>query len=111
MDPEQLTSLARALESRTYNTRSNAWVLTISPFDLAALMRPVVPALNSQAIAAELVRAMTSYDSSKAQEMAAVRKKRDEALASVGDLWLSLHAAEEELHKLKNPPRRTKGRE
>ena len=60
MDPEQLAALERALSSRDFDRTSGAWTLAVSPFDLAALMRPISPAIDTRGLAAELIAAMAA---------------------------------------------------
>ena len=67
MDPEQLAALGRAIETRDFDSLSGAWTLTVSPFDLAALSRPVAPSINTRALADELLAAMIS-DNGKGDE-------------------------------------------
>ena len=98
MDPEQLAALGRAIETRNFDSLSGAWTLTVSPFDLAALSRPVAPSINTRALADELLAAMIS-DNGKGDEIQRLRKKRDEALASIGDLWLALREANQEIQR------------
>jgi hypothetical protein len=98
MDPEQLAALERALASRDFDRTSGAWTLAVSPFDLAALMRPISPAIDTRGLAAELIAAMAA-DAGKGEEIAKLRKKRDEALASIGDLWLALREANGEIQR------------
>lgn len=100
MDPEQLAALRRVLATQHYSARRDTWVLMASPFDLAALMRPVAPSIDTRAIADELLAAMID-DGGKGDEIKLLRKKRDEALASIGDLWLSLRDANEEIQRMK----------
>ena len=98
MDPEQLAALGRALETRSFDSLAGAWTLTLSPFDLAALSRPVAPSINTRALADELLAAMIS-DNGKGDEIKLLRKRRDEALASIGDLWLTLREANAEIQR------------